>query len=177
MSEITRAMANIVEEPLFRRGRTYFKLSADKAIRQEMIDRRDSLSGDELEAALKEYGVEILDPREDIARVCFDYAFERVGLNDYRTVDGLRRMGRIIGKDLNGLAHVSLPDPGDLVFYFDMFRLRRLFMINKVRHVGIVAEDKRIDSKWGNCSVYRHLIGAVPPEYGDYVMFARKVER
>lgn len=51
---------------------------------------------------------------------------------------------------------------GDLVMYFNR---------TEFKHVGRVAQDQRIQSKWGMGFLYNHEVWEVPAGYGDVVRY------
>jgi hypothetical protein len=53
---------------------------------------------------------------------------------------------------------------GDLVMYFNE---------GNFKHIGILQEDARVVSKWGEGHLYEHALWEVPESYGESVRFFR----
>ena len=60
------------------------------------------------------------------------------------------------------LIEKSPPEPGLLIAYFDNGR---------VRHIGRMLSDSRVESKWGMGNLYEHELFEVPMSYGSDVRY------
>jgi hypothetical protein len=57
---------------------------------------------------------------------------------------------------------------GDFIVYFNSH--------NEFKHIGILTDKKRVESKWGELGLYDHEIFDVPENYGDEIKFFEPIK-
>lgn len=102
--------------------------------------------------------------------VCSDFAFLQLGEENANSTFFSDMPSNALFKNVLadwGYHLVDLPEPGDLVVYFDKDGV--------AEHFGIWNNNGKVVSKWGwKGSVYEHPIHLVPSSYDDSVVFYRK---
>jgi hypothetical protein len=99
---------------------------------------------------------------------CIDWAFDKVGLPKYNRDNGPYLPSKLRFNDFSDVCWIPSPRGGSLVMYLDK---------EKVNHWGVIekiTDDIYVNSKFGLGHVYRHPLGHVPIEYGDYAMFLER---
>lgn len=117
------------------------------------------------------HSIEVVESEHPIDRyTCCVYAFHLVedptylGVASYgfgRTFAGAEFINFLLQNQLLS-PRQSAPVIGDLVLYFEG---------DEFRHVGIVAADNLIISKWGSGWLYKHRPWEVPSQYGERVKY------
>lgn len=117
------------------------------------------------------HSIQVVESEHPIDRyTCCVYAFHLVedpiylGVASYglgKTFAGAEFINFLLQNQLL-LPRKSAPVLGDLVLYFEA---------NEFRHVGIVAAENLIISKWGSGWLYKHRLWEVPSQYGQDVKY------
>lgn len=103
---------------------------------------------------------------------CLVYALGFQGMPEYETIARLNYVDVFAGADfanwLLDRGHLkevkaAKAEPGSFVLYSDELRA---FI-----HIGILRDDGRVDSKWGNQGLYNHEVFEVPISYGYTVRY------
>lgn len=108
---------------------------------------------------------------------CLMYAFGFAGKSDYEDIAGLPHINVFAGKQfanwllkndyLKSVTKTKIL-VGDLVIYLDEN--------DEFLHIGVLAIEMRVNSKWGNQGLYNHNFFEVPASYGDSIGYYKSID-
>jgi len=122
------------------------------------------------------HSIELVEGPAPIDRyTCVMHAFDLIENQEYIEIANLapadifaspRFVERLIS--LGHLERIDQPRDGDLIVYSDGAR---------VKHIGVLCYEDRVESKWGAGHLYRHGMFEVPSSYGPGARFFVRIGR